>query len=177
MNEINIHERELNAPVRDVGELIDSLSSRADRLWPTRFWPRMQLDRPLGVGARGGHGPIRYEVEAYNPGRSVRFRFTGPAGFDGFHELEIAGETGESVILRHSLRMRTRGLAILTWPLLFRPLHDALIEDAFATAEAALKLEPRIKPWSIWVRMVRAVTSGGRAPAQKFAVVAGNRAV
>jgi hypothetical protein len=27
----------------------------------------MTLDRPLGVGARGGHGDIRYSVIAYEP--------------------------------------------------------------------------------------------------------------
>ena len=84
---LNIHERIIAAPLDSVGRLIDSLSSPDDRLWPQELWPAMRFDRPLAVGARGGHGPIRYDVAAYAPGRSVRFRFTGPKGFNGFHEL------------------------------------------------------------------------------------------
>lgn len=43
----NIHERALNAPVEKVGELIDSLASANDLLWPVDRWPAMQFDRPL----------------------------------------------------------------------------------------------------------------------------------
>ncbi|UNO43730.1 DUF2867 domain-containing protein [Streptomyces sp. MST-110588] len=39
----------------------------------------MRFDRPLGVGAYGGHGPVRYRVSAYDPGRRIRFDFTSPA--------------------------------------------------------------------------------------------------
>ncbi len=31
--------------------------------------------------------------------------------------------------------MSTHGLAVLSWPLVYRPMHDALIEDSLATAE------------------------------------------
>ncbi|MDQ3135435.1 MAG: hypothetical protein M3Q76_11655, partial [Acidobacteriota bacterium] len=65
----NVHERILQSPFAAAGELIDKLASRDDLLWPRERWPAMKLDRPLGVGAKGGHGPIRYVVEAYEPGR------------------------------------------------------------------------------------------------------------
>ena len=55
----NIHERVLDAPAGKVGALIDSLAAADDLLWPTDRWPPMQFDRALGVGASGGHGPIR----------------------------------------------------------------------------------------------------------------------
>src|SRR5438128_791395 len=80
MQIVNVHQRLLNASPERVGALIDSLSSRNDMLWPHENWPRIRLDRALGVGAAGGHGPIRYTVEAYAPGHSVRCRFTGPKG-------------------------------------------------------------------------------------------------
>lgn len=89
MDVLNIHKRKLEADPTAVGALLDSLSSPEDRLWPRHAWPRMAFDRPLEVGARGGHGPIRYVVEAYTPGQSIRFRFIGPSGFDGFHGYEI----------------------------------------------------------------------------------------
>ena len=145
MRVLNVHERLLAASPSDTGALIDSLASEDDRLWPGDAWPRMHFDRPLGVGARGGHGPIRYVVEAYEPGKRVRFRFTGPAGFDGWHGFEAEGST-----LRHVLDMRASGRAALSWPLVYRPLHDALIEDALANAQGSRPL-----PWSAYVRFLR----------------------
>jgi hypothetical protein len=163
---LNIHERELPASPQQVGALIDSLSSRDDALWPRRSWPRMAFDRPLGVGAAGGHGPVRYVVEAYAPGQSIRLRFTGPRGFDGHHRLEIVNITEQHCVLRHTIEMTTRGAARLTWPLFFRPLHDALLEDALAVAEASLGQTPLVRPWSLRVRVLRWLVSRGRTSPQ-----------
>jgi hypothetical protein len=168
MNILNVHERALPVAVGEAIALIDGLSSTADRLSPAKAWPPMRLDRPLGVGARGGHGPIRYFVEAYEPGRSVLFRFTGPPGFDGTHGFELLEDP---VRLRHTLAMRARGRAMLTWPLLFRPLHDAVLEDSLAMAEASLGLQPRFVPWTPRVRFLRWLTSGGKSPPQSVLAV------
>ena len=113
-----------------------------------------------------GHGPIRYIVEAYTPGRSIRFRFTGPAGFDGGHGLEVVDAGDGTAGLRHTLAMTTRGVAVLSWLVAFRPLHDALLEDALATAQASLGEVPKMQAWSRWVRLLRWAFSGGKAPAQ-----------
>lgn len=68
----NLHERQIDAPPDEVGTLIDSLGDKNDRLWPRNEWPAMRLDGPLRVGADGGHGPVRYFVTNYEPGRRVR---------------------------------------------------------------------------------------------------------
>ena len=65
----NVHEREFDLSLASVGSLIDSLASSNDRLWPNDKWPPMRFDRALAVGARGGHGPIRYSIEEYQPRR------------------------------------------------------------------------------------------------------------
>lgn len=176
MQVLNVHERTLDALPDEVAPLLDSLASPADRLWPWHSWPRMAFDRPLGIGASGGHGPIRYVVEAYTPGRSIRFRFTGPAGFDGWHGFELS-ELDNRTRLRHTLEMRTHGRAALSWPLLYRPLHDALLEDALATAQDSLGLRPDPVPWSARVRLLRWLVTGGRAPRQALPdhPVAGSR--
>jgi hypothetical protein len=166
MKVLNVHERELQAGPDRVGALVDSLASRDDVLWPKHAWPRMEFDRALSVGARGGHGPIRYFVEAYVPGESIKFRFTGPKGFDGFHGYERIKTTADTVVLRHTLEMTTHGLAVLSWPVVYRPLHDALIEDSLATAEASLGNTPQIQPWSWWVCLLRWVVSRGKGGAQ-----------
>lgn len=151
----NVHHRELPVAADLVGSLIDTLASPQDALWPTRSWPRMEFDRPLGVGAAGGHGPIRYVVEEYLPGRAIRFRFTAPRGFDGTHGYECVVEPGRPPVLRHTLAMSARGMALLSWPLVFRPLHDALLEDSLARAQASLGVEPEVRPWSPWVKFLR----------------------
>ena len=166
MKVLNIHERELPESAARVGALIDSLSSREDALWPKHCWPRMELDRPLSVGAAGGHGPIRYCVEAYAPGRAVQFRFTEPIGFDGHHRYEVISSDEKTWALRHTLEMHTRGLAVAAWLWVFRPMHDALIEDSLAAAEVSLGHAPKLQPWSAWVRTLRWVVPRGRARAQ-----------
>lgn len=144
-----------------VGELLDSLSTRQDRLWPRGQWPPMRLDKPLGIGASGGHGPVRYVVIAFEPGRSIRFRFTGPVGFHGHHAFVIS-ETADdaSVLLTHELVMSVTGLARVTWPLFFRPLHDALIEESLDRAESEVGRPPESRARrSLWTRMLRFATS------------------
>lgn len=157
-----MHRRRLDSDANSIGELVDSLAGPNDRLWPGDRWPAMRFDGPLSVGARGGHGPIRYEVAAYEPGRRVRFRFTGPAGFHGHHGFEVHGIVGgddrvPAVVLLHELRMHTSGWAKVSWPLAYRPLHDALIEDALDQAALAVGEVPRRAGWTPWVRLLRSV--------------------
>lgn len=131
----NVHERHLHAEDKTVGTLIDSLSGQDDRLWPRNSWPAMRLDGPLRVGAAGGHGPVRYFVTHYEPGRYLTFRFTAPAGFIGSHSFTVIPRTESSTVLRHELVMSTSGTARITWPVFYRPLHDALVEDCLDLAE------------------------------------------
>lgn len=152
----NVHERLLPGTTREVGALIDGLASADDRLWPGRSWPRMILDRPLAVGATGGHGPIRYAVTSYAPGEWVRFTFSGPRGFRGFHEFTVHPADGDRTLLRHTLAMTLHGLALLSWPFAFRPLHDACIEDSLDAAARALGNPPAQRAtWSRYVHLLR----------------------
>ena len=151
----NVHERCFTVPSAQVGGLLDALASADDRLWPSTHWPRIRLDRPLQVGAAGVHGPIRYVVDAYEPGRSVRFRLQEPRGFDGFHGFEVIATGAQRTTLRHVLDMTPRGPALLTWPFVFRPLHDALVEDCLDNAARAVGETPASRPWPWSVRMLR----------------------
>lgn len=156
----NLHEREIDAPADEVGLLIDSLSSKTDRLWPRDAWPAMRLDGPLRVGADGGHGPVRYIVTHYEPGRRVEFQFTAPAGFNGSHSFAAIHHTEDSTMLRHELVMSPSGTAVLTWPLFYRPLHDALIEESLDRAERECGASPnRAARRSLWTIILRAPLS------------------
>lgn len=156
----NVHERRLAGTPAVVGELLDSLASDDDRLWPHRRWPPMQLDKGLGLGSRGGHGPVRYEVARYEAGRLAAFAFTPDFGIVGEHRCEVIDEPEGTALLRHTLEGRATGWMRLGWPLAIRWLHDALIEDAFDRAEAQVKGE-RWTPSSLpsHVRLLRWMVS------------------
>lgn len=158
----NIHERVITASSEQLGTLLDTLASGDDRLWPRERWPAMRFDRPLGVGAVGGHGPIRYFIANYRPQRSILFTFTGPPGFQGQHGFEIERVDDQRALLRHRLEMVASGRARLSWTLVFCPLHDALIEDALDKAEQQLGQAPLPRNWSLWVRTLRTIMARRR---------------
>lgn len=153
----NTHQREIAAPASEVGPLIDSLAGKNDRLWPRSEWPAMRLNGPLGVGAAGGHGPVRYFVTAYEPGRRIEFQFTSPSGFNGHHSFTATSLTDTLTLLRHELSMSSSGTAKLTWPLFFRPMHDALIEESLDRAENEFGSSPgAAHRRSLWTKILRA---------------------
>ncbi|MBI2213216.1 MAG: SRPBCC family protein [Acidobacteria bacterium] len=158
----NIHSRDFDAEPEMLGTLLDTLAGPDDRIWPATNWPKMRFDRPLSVGARGGHGPIRYDVESYESGRSIVFRFTAPRGFDGTHSFFVERLT-KGARLTHLLVMETSGRAMFSWAFIFRPLHDALVEEALDRAAEAVGEALAAPPWSLYVRMLRAIVTRRRA--------------
>lgn len=154
MRVVNRHERLIPAPVHVVGPLIDTLSGPNDALWPRSQWPAMQFPGPLRPGIAGGHGPIHYTIQSYIRGSAISFRFTRPLGFNGTHEFVVQAGPGGS-LLSHSLVMLTSGSATLGWFLVFRPLHDALIEDSLALASCRAGFPVAAPAWSWRVRLLR----------------------
>jgi hypothetical protein len=163
---LNVHERRFRCSPDKAARLLDSLSSPADALWPSQQWPRMRLDKPLGLGSTGGHGPIRYSVVEYEPGKKINFEFISPRGFVGKHWFEVLSQGATGTVLRHTIEMSLVGSARLSWPLVVRPLHDALVEDALTNAQIALGEQPTPQPWSPWVRPLRRVVGRRGRPAQ-----------
>jgi hypothetical protein len=154
----NRHERKIQATATEVGVLLDTLSGPADQLWPVEDWPPMKFDALLQEGARGGHGPVRYCVTEYAPGRRVVFLFDADGltgGLDGRHFFEVVPRR-DCTLIRHvvdadcGLRMWAK------WRVLIGPMHDALIEDAFDRVEQKLHggFTKRFR-WSPWVRFLR----------------------
>lgn len=115
----------------------------------------MRLDQGLAVGSKGGHGPIRYSVQAYDPDAFIEFRFRKPVGFHGTHKFEIIELSEHSTELKHTIDMGISGMALITWPLAIRWLHDAYIEDAFDKVENQFSAVQKHSPWSVWVRVLR----------------------
>jgi hypothetical protein len=155
----NIHERVLPTGGASAGPLIDGLAGADDRLWPHDRWPPMRLQDGLREGSEGGHGPVRYQVVEHQPGRLVRFRFTAPPGLVGEHGYEL--KVSERIALRHTLTGRAEGRMRWQWPLLFGPLHDALIEDSLDRALAAVSEVPYAPArWPYRARALRWLLKG-----------------
>jgi hypothetical protein len=174
MKIFNRHEIEIPASEAEIGKLIDTLSSANDQLWPHFRWPKMHFDRPLSVNARGGHGPIGYRIEQYEPGKRILFCFENTHAFsrgvEGYHTLFMErGERGTKLV--HEIRGTIRGRALLLWPLAIRPLHDALVEDALARAALHFDATHTFPPkFSLWVRILRfALMRGERSAVPRTA--------
>jgi hypothetical protein len=155
----NVHAREIAAPVEVVGDILDTLGSSGDRVWASDIWVAepVVFDRPLGVGADGGHGPIRYSVVEYQPGRleyqpgrRIVFRFSPGSELSGSHGFELKRVGPDHSRITHFLDAQ-----ISAWR---RPLvpvligwHDAMVETAFDRVEleatGSLQRRTRIPRW------------------------------
>ncbi|MGX1757153.1 DUF2867 domain-containing protein [Streptomyces lydicus] len=136
----DVHSREVPAPAEAVGVLLDRLGrGEDDPLFPTPAWPPVRFDRPLAVGADGGHAFVRYRVSAYEPGRRIRFDFT--AG-DGWHEFRVRPLGPGSCRVEHVLESRPSPVAALRWLLGIRLVHGAVVEEVFDNIERAAAGRP-----------------------------------
>jgi hypothetical protein len=150
----NVHERFVPAAPEAVGALLATLGGAEDAVWPRDDWWPMELDRPLGEGAVGGHSDIRYTVEAYEPGSRVVFRFDPSCGLAGTHTFDVQSRPG-GALLRHDLTGRALGRTRLLWPLVIRSIHDAVVEDAFDRVHERFVPGRQRTPWSPRVRLLR----------------------
>ncbi len=165
----NVHSRDLAAQPERLGPLLDSLGQPDDRLWPVDVWPTMpmRLDRPLAVGAHGGHDKIRYFVDAYEPGRSVRFRFKPGVGLVGFHRLDVSPLGPCRSRMTHTLDCRVERRILPLAPFILA-YHDAVVEDLLDRAEEAVTgVRPRPARRPLWLRAANwlDVTRAGRREA------------
>ena len=156
MKVINIHRRTIEKPAAEIVQLFGTLASENDRMLATDKWPAMKLDRGLQVGSKGGHGPIKYFITDYQPGKSITFQFD-MTGFDGFHRFDIIPSGAHQTQIVHVIDMNTTGFATLKWALAIRWLHDAFIEDAFDKVENQFTRTQKRSEWIWWVRVLRRI--------------------
>ncbi|MBT2365366.1 DUF2867 domain-containing protein [Streptomyces sp. ISL-10] len=175
--ERNVHERVVEAPAEVVGALLDRLSSPDDPIAPSPVWPPFRFDRPLGVGADGGHGFVRYRVTVYEPGRAVRFDFPPPA--DGYHTLTVEPLDAGRCRITHVFHEEQGIRQALLWSLAIEPLHDVMIEELFDNVVRAATPDRPLRPTrrSTWARLMhRAVWDRPKAVPFPAAAVLGHEA-
>ena len=158
MKIFNRHDRIIPAEKDALGSILDSLSGPEDALWPRETWPPMVLDPGLKVGAAGGHGPVRYRVSDYTPGRRAVFQFDRAglmAGINGRHYFEVVPRRGH-VIIRHDLEGDCDLGMWLKWTFFVRPLHNTVIEDAFDKVESRFsRTVVKRSQWGPYIRFLR----------------------
>jgi RimJ/RimL family protein N-acetyltransferase len=125
---VNVHERHIAGDPDEIGGLLETWGSAGDRFWCSELLVPASFRRGLEVGSRGGHGAIRYRVVEHTPGRSVRVEFEPGVGLRGHHGFEIHPTANGECRLRHELVATPEGVFRAAWPL-FRPVHDAGVED------------------------------------------------
>ena len=153
---LNVHSRELPVPAAAVGPLLDRVGSRDDPLWPSPPWPPMVMSGPLAVGVAAGHGPIRYHVTRYEPGRLIEFTFTPDVGLRGMHTLSVEPAGADRCVVQHVLQGRLVGGMVLAWPLAVRWAHDAVVEQLMDRVAVALGVPPGPSVhWSPGARLLR----------------------
>ena len=159
MKVLNIHKRTINQPKKKVVELLGTLSTENDKIWPNEKWPTMKFKSGIKNEAKGGHGPIRYSVEKYKPNEIIQFRFSKPKGFNGIHKFEISELYENQTEIQHTIDMQTVGLGTIKWIFAVRSLHNALIEDAFDKIENNFTLTKKSTELNFWVKMLRKILS------------------
>mgnify|MGYP003745620701 FL=1 len=155
MKVLNVHKRIINQPKNEVSEILKTLATENDKIWPKEKWPQMKFKDGIKIGAKGGHGPIRYLVEEYNPNEIIQFRFLKPNGFNGIHKFEINELSKEKTEIKHTLDMNTVGKGTLIWIFGIRSLHNALIEDGLDKLENDFLENKKLSKWNFWLRFLR----------------------
>lgn len=155
MKVLNVHKRIINKPKKEVSEILKTLATENDKIWPKEKWPPMKFKTGIKIGAKGGHGPIRYSVEKYNPNEIIQFRFSKPNGFNGIHKFEINELSNEKTEIKHTIDMNTVGKGTLIWIFGIHSLHNALIEDGFDKIENYFLEDQKSTEWNFWVKFLR----------------------
>ncbi len=152
---LNIHRRKINQPKVEVVNILRTLSTEDDLIWPKKHWPRIKFNDGMQVGAAGGHGPIRYSIEKCNLEGLVLFRFSKPLGFNGIHKFEIEAVDEYETMVTHTIDIHTEGKGTLQWLFAVKPLHNALIEDLLDNIENHFSETKKSTQWSPWVKLLR----------------------
>ncbi|MFT4762320.1 MAG: hypothetical protein ACI9XO_000352 [Paraglaciecola sp.] len=155
MKVLNIHSRTIAQPKERILELISTLATKEDKVWPQEKWPPMRFKNGVVIGSKGGHGPIRYSIKDKKQDGTIVFQFYNPKGFNGIHKFEISSIDAQTTEITHTIDMETAGTGTLKWIIGVKALHDALAEDALDKVENHFSQNKKQTEWSVCVKFLR----------------------
>ncbi len=148
---------EYNHPLSKIAEILETLSTKQDLLWPEENWTPMILDNGLCVDSRGGHGIIKYYVTKYEYGKIVEFCFVEPEEFKGAHRFELSKPSDNRTKIKHTIDVQFNLKGLILWYLIVKWLHDALLEDCLDKVENNLENTNAKTPHNFWLKFLQKV--------------------
>ncbi len=165
---INVHEREMAAPIERIRPWIEAGWTGTERDPFPRDVIRSWRKNPPGVDrlalipgvTRIGHGPFSFRFESWD-GQRWRVRVES-AGFRGWHGFDLE-PTARGCRVRHTLELELTGATRLVWAVCFARIHDWAVEAILDRIEEALRtgempaVTKRKMPWpaSGWFAVLR----------------------
>jgi hypothetical protein len=122
---LNYHARVVPRPLDEVYRRLSMMGGGLDDCWPLPSVP-MKVEGALAPGVRAGHGPIRYELAAIEPGVRIKWRFTMQRPH-GRYEYRLA-PAGEGTLVENVIDGLVTEALIEVWPSALGRLHDWVME-------------------------------------------------
>ncbi len=125
---LNYHARVVPRPVDEVYRRLSMMGGALDDCWPLPSVP-MKVEGALAPGVTAGHGPIRYELVAIEPGMRIEWRFT-MARLHGRYEYRLA-PAGDGTLIENVIDGSVTEALVEVWPSALGRLHDWVMERLF----------------------------------------------
>ena len=62
MKVLNVHSRVIECQKSQIDQLLESLTSREDKVRPSEHWPKIFFKDGFKIDSKGDYGPIRYRL-------------------------------------------------------------------------------------------------------------------
>jgi hypothetical protein len=125
---LNYHARVVLRPLDEVYRRLSMMGGGLDDCWPLPPVP-MKVDGALAVGVSAGHGPIRYDLAAIEPGHRIEWRFTMER-LHGRYEYRLAS-VESATLIENMIDGTVAGALVELWPAALGRLHDWVMERLF----------------------------------------------
>lgn len=153
-----VHKRQFDCPDNEVRSLLDSFGHPGGLFQPGEEWLAQGINETLIVGVKSGHWPFKYELHEYVPGESLGFTFLYPPCLKGaIWRFHIYKNLRGYSVLENTFEHSAKGPAHISWPLVFKWLYRASIQDVLANAQRSLGEVPKVRGWSPWVSLLRSI--------------------
>jgi hypothetical protein len=125
---LNYHARVVPRPPDEVYRRLSMMGGGLDDCWPLPSVP-MKVEGALAPGVPAGHGPIRYELVAIDPGARIEWRFN-MEHLRGRYEYRLA-PAGDGTLVENVIAGTVTEALVDVWPSALGRLNDWVMERLF----------------------------------------------